>query len=439
MHVLSLSNRFYYKEFDPLVEQYIKKDLELYSSMVRTSFKKIYDKSVKGVGYPLLNGKEKSLQSMIKEQYGTSDYLPLSAINEAKAMYHARVEHTQHLKKMYASRIKKIEDKISCTNKKLKSCIKKKNRLIVKSKKKQYTESDYLYETQKLDPMIRSLKSRIGLLTFRKNRFQDKILKIKNKIPSIHFKKRNRMLIPGRRQGKYSNNLFKLDIYTDEILIRTHSGNITLPVTFHKNKDILYEKVSLPHNTPQKAVAYELKDHGEYFIVKAIMEIGEPKCISYKANGCISLDTNVDHFALMELDHYGNIVGTKILPFQWKNRSTNQRKHDIRECAKEIVTRCVNTNKPLIIEDLDFTGKKNKMLYGNKRKNEALSSFAYAHITEILERRAMVDGIECIKVAPSYTTQIGKQKYKKLKGLSVHLSASLVIGRRGLGYSDRLN
>ena len=79
------------------------------------------------------------------------------------------------------------------------------------------------------------------------------------------------------------------------------------------------------------------------------------------------------------------------------------------------------------------------MLYGNKRKNEALSSFAYAHITEILERRAMVDGIECIKVAPSYTTQIGKQKYKKLKGLSVHLSASLVIGRRGLGYSDKLN
>lgn len=48
------------------------------------------------------------------------------------------------------------------------------------------------------------------------------------------------------------------------------------------------------------------------------MNVSNPECITYKVNGCISLDTNIDHFALTEIDHYGNIVGTEIIPFKWK-------------------------------------------------------------------------------------------------------------------------
>lgn len=439
MHILSCSNRFYYDEHDPSVRKLIKEDVEIYSSMLRTSFKMWYDHSVKKVPFPLDDyGKELSLQTIIKKRYETSDYLPLSAINEAKGLLHARQENINNVKKSHKARIKKINQKLTSTKNKLKKLVLEKNRLITKSKKKQYTKEDYLYEVQNVDPDIRHLKSRIGLLTFKKNRFQDKLKKLEV-LPSIHFHKRDRMLIPGRRQGKYSNNLFKLNILTDEMLIRTTGGNITLPIQFHKNKRYLYQKVALPHNTPGKAVAYELRDYGEYFIIKAIMDIPAPECISYRVNGCISIDTNIDHFALTELDHHGNIVDTEIIPFKWKKRSTNQRKHDLRECAVKIVNKCIDTNKPLVMESLDFEGKRNSMHYENSKQNQKLSSFAYSQIMEIMERRAVFKGIECIKVDPSYTSQTGRKKYMKLKGLSVHMAASLVIGRRGLGFKDKLN
>lgn len=169
------------------------------------------------------------------------------------------------------------------------------------------------------------------------------------------------------------------------------------------------------------------------------MNVSNPECITYKVNGCISLDTNIDHFALTEIDHYGNIVGTEIIPFKWKRRKTNQIKHDLRECAVQIVERCIQTNKPLVIEDLDFEDKKNDMEYEDEKQNEKLSNFAYSKIKEILERRAVYKGVECIKVDPAYTSKIGRSKYMKLKGLSVHMAASYVIGRRGLGFKDKLN
>ncbi len=48
--------------------------------------------------------------------------------------------------------------------------------------------------------------------------------------------------------------------------------DIVFKVQFHKYKDELYARVNEKHNSPDKAVAYELMDYGEYFIVKAIFE-----------------------------------------------------------------------------------------------------------------------------------------------------------------------
>ena len=63
------------------------------------------------------------------------------------------------------------------------------------------------------------------------------------------------------------------------------------------------------------------------------------------------------------------------------------------------------------MESLDFEGKRNHMHYENSKQNLKLSSFAYSQILEIMERRAILKGIECIKVDPSYTSQIGRKKY----------------------------
>ena len=51
-----------------------------------------------------------------------------------------------------------------------------------------------------------------------------------------------------------------------------------------------------------------------------------------------------------------------------------------------------------------------------------LSEFAYAQISEAIERKAAYEGVEVIKVDPAYTSLIGKLKYVRDKGMSVHLS-----------------
>ena len=46
--------------------------------------------------------------------------------------------------------------------------------------------------------------------------------------------------------------------------------------------------------------------------------------------------------------------------------------------------------------------------------------------------------IGVIRVNPAYTSQIGRNKYSKIKGANIHMCASYVIGRRGMGYKDEL-
>ena len=80
MKVFSMLQRIYYKDLEPEAELIIKKNLELYNCMLHKAFKICFDRAYKDVTYS-----EKD-QRMIKSFYGTSDYFPLSAIYEAKAL-----------------------------------------------------------------------------------------------------------------------------------------------------------------------------------------------------------------------------------------------------------------------------------------------------------------------------------------------------------------
>ena len=80
MKVFSMSQRIYYKDLEPYEESIIKKDLELYNCMLHKAFKICFDRAYKDVTY------SETDQRMIKSFYGTSDYFPLSAIYEAKAL-----------------------------------------------------------------------------------------------------------------------------------------------------------------------------------------------------------------------------------------------------------------------------------------------------------------------------------------------------------------
>ena len=81
---------------------------------------------------------------------------------------------------------------------------------------------------------------------------------------------------------------------------------------------------------------------------------------------------------------------------------------------------------------------KQKPMYQHKRLNEVLSSFAYTKVTMLAESKSNKYSIGLVKVNPAFTSQIGKFKYMRHYGISVHEAAAFVIGRRGLGYQDKL-
>ena len=385
---------------------------------------------------------------MIKSFYGTSDYFPLSAIYEAKALVKSLKCLEKENQDMIKTRLKKINKKIKKKEKQLKKALKEKEKLINRSKKKKYTEEDYLYEVQVLDPNIKRLKSIIRNLKFRRNRNE---FKLKRKMPSVCFggkknlkngyletfrsRRKRRMLITGRRQGKYSNNLFKLNVDNDMLTYRSTQKDIVFKVQFHKYKDELYARVNEKHNSPDKAVAYELMDYGEYFIVKAIFEkhMNLPKTDTLY--GAVGIDINVDHIALCETNMDGNIVLIKKYPIH-KENTKNKRNEELYQLAIEIMEQCKSKKKSLVVEDLNFKQLKTRMLYRPKKQNKTLSSFAYKKILEKLERKCLMNEVDVIKVDPRNTSKIGKEKYTKIKGLSVHYCAAYVINRRGMGFVD---
>ena len=145
---------------------------------------------------------------------------------------------------------------------------------------------------------------------------------------------------------------------------------------------------------------------------------------------------NVDHIVLCEIDKRGNIVGFKLYEYTLHNKTTNQRLYILRNVFSDIFTYAYEVGKPICMEELDFRYKKQMMMYGNSRKNQMMSGFAYQKMKEISNRCSYQKRIGIIEVNPAYTSQIGRTKYSKIKGANVHMCASYVIGRRGMGYQE---
>lgn len=67
-----------------------------------------------------------------------------------------------------------------------------------------------------------------------------------------------------------------------------------------------------------------------------------------------------------------------------------------------------------------------------------LHLFDYHRYLFVLENLCIKYGVGFKKVNAAYTSQIGKQKYAKVRKLNVHRAAAFVIARRGQGFCDTL-
>ncbi|ABB15826.1 IS200/IS605 family element transposase accessory protein TnpB [Carboxydothermus hydrogenoformans] len=182
------------------------------------------------------------------------------------------------------------------------------------------------------------------------------------------------------------------------------------------------------------------------------------------AQGCLALDTNPDGVALCNVNASGQPEpwpeGFSILypgnPGKYEREfqvitypngflcikvpdltyaSGFRRDYLIGVLAKLVVDIALFLGKPITLEGLDF-GK--DRLDTSKKFNRMASNFPFAKMVEAMCRRAVKEGVSFKVVAARHTSTIGYWKYMKRYAVPVHCAAALVIGRRAMGFKERI-
>ncbi|KXG75842.1 hypothetical protein AN618_17520 [Fervidicola ferrireducens] len=103
--------------------------------------------------------------------------------------------------------------------------------------------------------------------------------------------------------------------------------------------------------------------------------------------------------------------------------------------AKVIIEIAFSLGKPIALEDLKFSKDR---LDTNKKFNRMASNFPFARMVEAVCRRAVKEGVPFKLVSARDTSTIGYWKYKKRYAVPEHCAAALVIGRRAMGFEERI-
>jgi IS605 OrfB family transposase len=188
-----------------------------------------------------------------------------------------------------------------------------------------------------------------------------------------------------------------------------------------------------------RAISYRFFRDEKGWRVFASLCVAPAPLTTSSAQGVIGVDINADHLALAKTDRMGNPIGKKSIPLNTYGKNHHQSRALIGDVCSSIIALAKAKGKTLIIEMLDFAKKKSALKEtGCAKQSRQLSSFAYKNIKEHLKAKGYREGVEVKEVNPAFTSLIGRVKFAKRYGLSIHQAAALSIGRRFLGASERI-
>ena len=204
----------------------------------------------------------------------------------------------------------------------------------------------------------------------------------------------------------------------------------------HKNK--LIEALANKNSTP---LTYSIiRKNGRYYLHCTFEYRIENKSnfLTRKTYGTIGIDFNKGFLTVSEIDRNGNLVKTDILKYRFGQG--NKTRSDLENCISKILKRALETGKDVCFEDLNFKGIKSKATKGKtdkgKKYNNMLHTLAYSLYDKLITNIAFRNKIGIIKVNPAWTSWIAKNKFCNKMKLNIHIGASFVIARRGLGIKD---
>jgi len=323
-------------------------------------------------------------------------------------------------------------------------------------------KDDYCFETQYVVPTLKKLNATISGLEGRIAHIEAKIRHLKEDVPSIcfgskdFFRKQNTvyadkhdvwqhafrkrrcrgMTISGRKDSKDGNFVFWYNIATHDLHYRAMNGSdIVFPnVVFPYGQKLLETYIRNQTDEQLSPIAWRIEETGGSFLIKCIITLSDVDMNTDCSDGCIAFDTNVDHLAVAELDRYGNLLDKTTIPFKLDGLTSEQAEHVLSHVLDQVFQKCVATHKPLAAEDLKDVATSE--LYGSAKRNRILSGFAHTKIRELTDSKSYKYHVAVKYVNPAFTSQIGKIRYMRLYGLSVHTAAAFVIGRRAMGFKE---
>lgn len=191
--------------------------------------------------------------------------------------------------------------------------------------------------------------------------------------------------------------------------------------------------------TKGQAISWRMVHDKKGWRIFASLNIQPTPHTSNKNLGAIGLDINADHLAIVETDHFGNPTLKQTIPIHLNGKNTHQARAIIGDAAAQAIAYAEKKHKPLVVEDLDFQKKKTTLREEHTKTNaRKLSSFSYQTIITHLKSNACKKGVLVAQVNPAYTSLIGRTKFAKRYGLTIHQAAALTIGRRYFEYSEKV-
>lgn len=154
------------------------------------------------------------------------------------------------------------------------------------------------------------------------------------------------------------------------------------------------------------------------------------------SKGCAGIDINPDNIAVTIVHPNGNFHKSKVFWMEDINHGrTNKRDWII----GNTITSAVQWGKSfgievIAIEDLYFKNDLSK----NAKFNRMSSNFVYRKIITTLISKCIKERVSLSQVPAYYSSLIGRVKYQRAYGLSIHQSAALVLARRAMGFKEKI-
>jgi IS605 OrfB family transposase len=256
------------------------------------------------------------------------------------------------------------------------------------------------------------------------------------------WKERRQGLLYSRGDAtKKGNANLRLEPGDGTLWLRVNLGNgayvHALVQTSHPHLKTLLQRAyaSLPYN-----VTIRLEDGKVYAHFTWSEELPPP--VHTKANGVLGIDVNGDpyHLALAVVSPDGNLVRHLTLSLEEVDSTPNKGAKELLlwKVAHQVVAIAEEHGVAIATEKLKYLRKSRRGDGSGRAFRHKQHRFAYRSLLEKIHSLARKRGVEVLEVNPQDTSTIGMLKYAPGLSLSKDVAAAYVIGRRALGFEEKL-